>query len=878
MAVFCSLLASCSMRKDSGNGEDVAAGEAGGGRTIDFFTQENIAWTDATRVRSKKCGLVHATPESPGKLWYEGSPGAREGYSCFSKPLPVGDCGQLILEYKAPPGTCFTVDTYWDTMPKEQLRPVSGVPGDGNWHQVAIPARGKFITIGCCISGNGEEGTGGLKEARVKPLRAVRRPLGAKVNPAWLEAPLLIPEPKECQLGGETIVLVKDGRGRFGVCLNANDLPLKKIIAAEIAAACGVKEQDARTGATLAELSGCDTIIDLRLNEGGAKTPGRKEGYAIECKPMGGKTTVILASDDKAGLYWAWQTLRQLMVKEGDAVSLTAASVSDWPDKQFRGMCAWNEAYVEKLAAMKFNAMFYPSWLTQNHWRAGNAKSETIIRQLCVYAVACGIDCSAGVEPHFGDSITVSDDAQIERVFKWYEQCLDLGSKIAYLGVDDCGRAEKSFTEADRKAYNNDKLLSQAWYFKKMSDRILKKYPGTLVTCVTSCYETAKGIDGYFNRIGVSPDVVIMWTGEQCVTFDYPDYVIDRYEKGIEGRRYVMFDNTPGQCFGMYRGLRICEKHGEGYSNLSGREKYLGAFTLGAGADEQMGMIRSLQVAELLWNASRHDAEKARQRAIAKIAGNPEAVDPVIRFSEEYIQMALKYPIDKRTPSRKAEDFRIEDEPRIVVGNKKLEDKELSRYSVDDEEYARLGERVSTMDELLKQIEQTSRNPLLTAEFKLFRRNMVEIIDHLHKNNKPLPLVKPEGKFTFNMNDVPGGAHYQKCDNGNVSCAIYGQQTPNNTLEASFQMERLPAEDAFLTIEGQDCDKSIASVKVELNGNKIYEGITPFVQNGWKAKAFPVSTGFFQKGRNVIKIINTCQSSDFIDHWALISAIELSFK
>jgi hypothetical protein len=138
--------------------------------------------------------------------------------------------------------------------------------------------------------------------------------------------------------------------------------------------------------------------------------------------------------------------------------------------------------------------------------------------------------------------------------------------------------------------------------------------------------------------------------------------------------------------------------------------------------------------------------------------------------------------------------------------------------------------------------------------------------------------VNPEGSFAFSMNNVPGGTHYKNWGNGKIACAIYGQQTPNPTLEASFQMESLPAKDVILTLEGQDCDKNIAAIKLELNRNKIYEGNTPFVQNGWKRKDFTVPAKYFQKDRNVIKITNTCQSSDFVDHWAIISEISMDFK
>ena len=850
------------------------------GRTIDFFTKDNTAWSDAAGVSSKKYGLVYATPESPGEMWFEGAPGEKQSFKWCSKGIPVGDCEQLVIEYKAMPGACFTVDTFWDTMPKEQLRPIRYALGDGEWRQVAIPVRGKIITTVMAIAGNiagqGEEKSGGFIKVYIKSLRAARRS-AVKVNSAWLNAPLIVPEPKECRFSGKTIALVKDGKADFGVCLNSNDLPLKKIIAAEIAEACGVDEKNIKVGASALELTGCDTVIDLRLKENTAKVPDKKEAYAIEfirrgwlAGLFGARNAIILAANDKAGLYWAWQTLRQLMDKKEGSVSLAAGNISDWPDKPFRGNVTYDLRAVKMLAAMKFNAMNYPWWVMKSAWANGDTKYEPVIREMCAYAIVRGIDIAQEVGPFFEkDSITVSDDDQIERLFKIYEVSLKLGSRVAILAIDDGGRRKESFTEADKKAYDNDVLLSHAWFFKKMSDRIFREYPDTLIMAITRDYESANGVAGYYDRIGVSPKVAIMWTGEQGVTFDYPKNVIEKYEKGIEGRRYVMHDNTPGQCFGMYRRLQICEKYGEGYGNLNVREKYLGTRDYGVGVSTQIGMVKCFQIAEHLWNASRYDAEKARQRAIAKVAGSPEAVEPIIRFSEEYLKIALKYPVDKRLSEKKLNTS--------VVGFSRLEDKELPRYNIDDEEYSKLKRNTAEIGDLLKRIEQTCRNPEMTAEFNAFYQNMNEIIDYLHKNNKPLPLVKPEEGFVFDINAVPGGTHYRDWGNGKIGAAIYGQQTPNHTLEAAFQMESVPATNAVLVIEGQDCDKNIATIRVELNGNKIYDGNTLFVQNGWKAKEFSVPAGYFRKGRNMLKIVNTCQSSDFIDHWALISEIEIKW-
>ena len=70
----------------------------------------------------------------------------------------------------------------------------------------------------------------------------------------------------------------------------------------------------------------------------------------------------------------------------------------------------------------------------------------------------------------------------------------------------------------------------------------------------------------------------------------------------------------------------------------------------------------------------------ARQKAIAKVAGNPGAVKPILQFSNEYIKLAYKYPVDKRI--RPVKDFVLLKENRPVIGLVKLDGREISKYSM----------------------------------------------------------------------------------------------------------------------------------------------------------------------------------------------------
>ncbi len=848
------------------------------GKTINYFTKENTSWHSIAYVKSRKGGVVYPTAGKPGYIWFKSTPGEKKDhYNWMSKQFPVGECDKLLLEYKAMPGTALVVDVYWDTSPKRQRRVVRKVPGDGKWHKTVIPVRGKAIRICCGPNNSVDAKESQERKVFIGPLYAVSDKAKAKVNSSWLKYPLIIPEPKQLQDSGKTIELAENGKVKFGICLNSGNIDFKKIVVREIAGYCGIDPGKVRTAENGSKLADSPIIISLEIGKNGS----RKEGYTIQFLKEKNRNKIILRANDKTGLYWALQTFRQLLRKKNGKVVVSACDIKDWPDYMYRGLFAGNNEQAGRNLELKVGIIHTAAWWFNNLFRKPESrrykKYMEYLERLCAYVVPRGGWIGNNLCVHFQKgSITVSDDKEIDWLFGLYNVTLKRGGNVALLAIDDGGRKKESFTAADRKAYNNDILLSHAWFMKKMTEKIWANYPEAIIVGTTKDYESSAGVAGYYDRIGVSKKLIMIWTGPQCVTFDYTKSAIAKYEKGIEGRPFIIADNTPGQAHGMYRGLTICEPYGEPRAR-DGYKLLYGTNCVGVKAnfspDNQVRLIRCMSIAEYMWNASRYNPEKARQRAIAKVAGNPLAVEPILKYAGLYLKLAYKFPIDKRIPSKKRRDFIVEKGQRQVAGLKALEDKELSRYSIGSGEYKKIQGQIKQMDELLKKIVKTCRNPKLTAEFTVYQKNMIEIIDYLHRNNKPLPVIDPHGKYVFNMNDVPGGRGYTNRGNGKISCAIYGKQTPYCFLEAVFRMEKLPAGKTVMTIEGRNCDKHIADMKIELNGHRIFSGKTPFVVKGWKTKSFTVPAGYFRKGKNVIKILNTSQSSDFIDHWVVISEI-----
>ena len=68
--------------------------------------------------------------------------------------------------------------------------------------------------------------------------------------------------------------------------------------------------------------------IDIASDNPGA------EGYVLDATDRG----VTILGRDQAGAFYGLQTLRQILEKSGDSVSVAAQQIVDWPDKPFRGV------------------------------------------------------------------------------------------------------------------------------------------------------------------------------------------------------------------------------------------------------------------------------------------------------------------------------------------------------------------------------------------------------------------------------------------------------------------------------------------------------------------------------------------------------------
>jgi hypothetical protein len=168
--------------------------------------------------------------------------------------------------------------------------------------------------------------------------------------PAAAQTPLhLIPSPRELQPAATQPI----PQGVKVVCLSCLTDSVDNFTAQDLAQSLA----DRRIPS-----SGAFTIEFTRSTTANLPPEGQAEGYTI----TPGANSLTLSAPTSAGLFYAAQTLKQLIEGDGSAAVLHLATIRDWPAMQYRGVhddlsrgpiptLAFQESLIRNLAAYKYN-------------------------------------------------------------------------------------------------------------------------------------------------------------------------------------------------------------------------------------------------------------------------------------------------------------------------------------------------------------------------------------------------------------------------------------------------------------------------------------------------------------------------------------------
>lgn len=832
------------------------------------------------RLRHSDHGYTSANNENPARIWYRSSPAFRDTHARRVDGLSISGYDYLLLRCKWSSNTYLTIDLWFDSKMVDP-RLFSYIRGNNDWQELKIPVRGAVLNLQISISESKMQAKGDEEELRkifIKELVGITAVPRDKIFLPPAGEPIVIPEPKDVNWDLQTVWNVVKNNQPNARIESYGKAAILNLISKELIEY--VQSQSRVTLMTEDILS--NDSVRIVLDMGGqspaaqslsVNIPQGKEGYVIKTGMFHGNKVIVLAANDISGMYWSWQTFRQILHWEDGNLSVPSFEIRDWPDLEYRSMSGADK--LEVLAAnmnYKINVSFYPAWspTIKGKWDNPPEVYRSKLTQCIAYSKKRGTDINDWVEPYDEASkkfITCSDPADIEAYYQTLKIGLDAGSRILTIGFDDQVRSPESFVSADRLAFGED-LKAHAYLVAQITNRVAKDFPDTMIFVIPKNYfnSNASDIKKYYDQAGVPKSVVIMWTGVSTITLTYRQDQIDSYVNGIEKRKFVIFDNTFVQTLGgRRRGFTLLETFADGYSKLIQTPEFFG-FHMMASMNTKRGMLRffrALLMSDYLWNARHYNSRRSQDRALAKIAGR-DAVLPLLRFRHYMMRIASIYPVE--------------------IPLKKIEDERLLQYPLTQVMYLRFKDDLADAKKALNEIDQLSDNQKLRAEL---RRMYDRAITLLKKSwglsrQQVLKQVIPNGNVSFDIKkEWERGKYYKRYDwqcSPRQSRAIYGRRIEPNWMQLRFILNDLPTTQAKLRLEAQDDDKpGKVAILIVMNGHTVFSGKNDFAQKGWSTLSFPLKPEWFKTGINQLKIMNLEDSDAYSSQWLMLAGSSIQF-
>ena len=351
-----------------------------------------------------------------------------------------------------------------------------------------------------------------------------------------------------------------------------------------------------------------------------SKIPAKAEGYYLKVEQ--GK--IIAAGYDERGLFYAVQTLRQLI--EGGA--LPVCEITDYPDIKHRGIVEgfygtpWSNADRERqldfYGRNKLNVYIYGPKDDKYHsvpnWRKPYPTDEAEqIKALVKRAHDNGVMFYWAIHP--GQDIKWTDEDR-DNVIHKFELMYDLGVRAFAVFFDDIsGEGTKAEKQAELLNYIDNNFVKK------------KKDVEPLMMCPTEYNKSWANVKGgYLTTLGtvLNPDIEIMWTGNTVVAcIDKP--TMDWINPLIKRKAYIWW-NFPVSDY-----VRDHLLLGATYGNALDIKDDMSGFVANPMERAEASKISLYSVADYTWNMAAYDSTASWHAAIADLL--PGDADALLTFA-----------------------------------------------------------------------------------------------------------------------------------------------------------------------------------------------------------------------------------------------------
>lgn len=350
--------------------------------------------------------------------------------------------------------------------------------------------------------------------------------------------------------------------------------------------------------------------------------------YLLEVSDQG----IKIAAADETGIFYATQTLAQMIETDG---KLTHCRVADWPDMPFRGSIEgfygkpWEHprrlSQIQFYGKYKMNAYIYGpkddpySGFNSHHWRDEYpAEQAKQITELVEAAKENHVNFIWALHP--GSSIRWDDkdgDGTPDDILvsiKKLEAMYDLGVRSFAVFFDDIGGE-------GAKAEMQAKMLNQ------INRDFIKKKPDVtpLVMCPTD-YAGGHGSE-YKKSLGAAldKDIDIMWTGPRICS-DIPAGVVKEVSQHWQRKPFIWW-NWPVNDYCRYNLLL-----GRTYGLDKGNKGLLSGFASNPMDKPEASKIGLFSIADWAWNVDAFDSEKSWRASFPRLF--PGLAEPMFLFAK----------------------------------------------------------------------------------------------------------------------------------------------------------------------------------------------------------------------------------------------------
>ncbi|MER7875393.1 beta-N-acetylglucosaminidase domain-containing protein [Streptomyces solisilvae] len=468
-------------------------------------------------------------------------------------------------------------------------------------------------------------------------LLALLLPTGAAATAATAPGPLPVvtPRPQEMSRIGAD-VHVPD-RVRL-VIADGVDRPTRDLITSVLRRA-GASRIQGGAGPKLTVTVGriADPRVVRALRAAGGRVPGGPlpaEGYALAA----GGTSVALAGADSDGVYYAAQTLRQLVSGHR---AIASVAVADHPLMPLRGVIEgfygspWTHAErMDQLAFygdVKMNTYIYAPKDDPYHrekWRepypaAKLAELGELVRQATDHHVRF----TFAVSP--GNSICYSDPADIAALEAKLDAVYDLGVRSFSMPLDDISYTRWN-CESDRATYGDPSSKAAAEAQSDLLNTVQKAYLDERAdTRPLQMVPTEYGdvTDTPYKRVlreRLDTRVEVMWTGTDVVP---PRITVADAERaaGVWGREVFVWDNYPVNDYGQAEGRLLLAPYD---AREPGLHRQLSGLVLNPMNQAAASKVALFGGADFAWNDTGYDATRTWQAAARHLAGSAPGTRP----------------------------------------------------------------------------------------------------------------------------------------------------------------------------------------------------------------------------------------------------------